>query len=70
MVFATFIFPTFCTFFGPSTTQNTESLENRRDEVLRLISSPDGIRTACGGDIRNTKKRRKKDGSLPIVNSD
>jgi len=55
-------------FFGPSTTQNSESLENRRDELLSLISSGDGIRTTCGDDIRNT--RTKKDRGLPIVNSD
>jgi hypothetical protein len=35
--------------------QNSESLDNLRDEVLRLISSPDDISMACGGDIRNTK---------------
>jgi len=31
--------PTFYTSFGPSTTQNSELLENRRDEVLSQISS-------------------------------
>ena len=60
--------PTFYTFFGPSTTQNLELLENRRDEVLHLISPPYNFRTACEGDITNT--RTKKDGLLPIVNSD
>jgi hypothetical protein len=69
MAFAILIFPTFCTFFGPSTTQNLESLENQRDEVLRLISSPDGIRTACGA-ILGTTEQNKKDGDLPVVNSD
>jgi hypothetical protein len=56
--FAIFILPTFCTFFRPSTTQNSESLENQRDEVLRLISSPNDIRTACGDDIRNTGTKK------------
>jgi len=39
--------------------QKSESLENRRDEVLRLISSPGDIRTTCGGDIRNTRTKKK-----------
>jgi len=60
--------PIFYTFFGPSTTYNSGSLENRRDEVLLPISSSDDIRTACGSAIGNT--RTKKDGGLPIVNSD
>jgi len=43
-----------------------KSQENRRDEVLRLISSPDDIRTVFGADISNA--RTKKVGGLPIVN--
>jgi len=58
--------PTFYTFFAPCTEHKSESLENRRDVVVRPISSPDDIRTACWGAIRNIKK----DGGLPTVNSD
>jgi len=68
MAFAIFILPPIYTFFGPLATQNSESLESRRDEVLRLISSPDNIRTTCRSDIRNT--RTKKDSGLPIITSD
>ena len=49
---------TFYTLFGPSTMQNSESLENWSDEVLRLISSPGDIRTTCAGDIMNTRKKK------------
>ena len=53
------VVPTFYTFCGPSTTQNSDSLENRRDEMQRPISYPDDTRTACGGAIRNTRKKKK-----------
>jgi len=60
--------PTFYTFFGPSATQNSESLRRRRDEVLRLISSPDDIGTACSG--RYEEHRYKKCCFLSTVNGD
>jgi hypothetical protein len=71
--FVLFVIPisthlTVYTFFGPSTTQNSEALKNRRDEVLRVMSSSDDNRAACGGEIRNI--RTKKSGGLPDVNSD
>jgi len=50
----------------------TVSKENKFSErlvrLLHLISSGNGSRTTCGGDIRNI--RTKKDGGLPTVNSD
>jgi hypothetical protein len=47
-------FPTFYTFFCPSTTQNSELLENWRGEVLRRTI----LGLSVGGDITNTRKKR------------
>jgi hypothetical protein len=60
-------FPTFYTFFSPSTAQNSEQLENRRDEVLRLIYSLDDIWTACGGDRQEHQNKKMSAWKLLIV---
>jgi len=68
MAFAVFILSHILHFLMSIYMQNSESLENRCDEVLRLTSSLDDVSTTCGSNIRNT--RTIIDGGLSIVNSD
>jgi hypothetical protein len=50
------------------TVPKENKFSERLVRLLHLILSGNGSRTTCGGDIRNI--RTKKDGVLPIVNSD